>query len=160
MIDVQSWRVCTSDFFHFSSPSSFAFLILTPDSWNKEDDAETSCDEETPLHDLKSERHDDGSSHQAFANFVRSKEHIYFLRPRDWALVLRSLLGVMTVLFLYVGVSYLPPSEAVSLYATAPFWSMLFSTILLGEQDKLSGVTVFWMGVCFTGYACMFQCNF
>jgi hypothetical protein len=149
--------VCTSDFCHFSSPSSFAFLTLIPDSWNKEDDAETSCNEETPLQDLKSERHDDG---QAFANFVRTEEHIFCLRPRDWALLLRCSLGVMSVIFLYVGVSYLPPAEAVSLYATSPFWSMLCSTLLLGERDKLSGVTVFWMGVCFTGYACMFQCNF
>jgi hypothetical protein len=153
----KEWRVCTSDFFHFSSPSSFAFLTLIPDSWNKEDDAETSCDEATPLPDLKSARLDDG---QAFANFVRIKELIFCLRPRDWALVLRGSLGVLSVIFLYVGVSYLPPSQAVSLYATAPWWSMLFSTFLLGERDKLSGVTVFLMGVCFTGYACMFQCNF
>ena len=39
-------------------------------------------------------------------------------------------LGVAAGCLVFVGMSYLPPAEAIALYSTAPFWSILFSYLV------------------------------
>jgi drug/metabolite transporter (DMT)-like permease len=68
---------------------------------------------------------------------------------REWMLFLRGSLGVAAGILIFVGVSYLPPSQAVALYATAPFWSILFSYLISGEV--LTGFVTVCMVACFGG---------
>jgi drug/metabolite transporter (DMT)-like permease len=68
---------------------------------------------------------------------------------KEWMLFLRGSLGVAAGILIFVGVAYLPPSQAVALYATAPFWSMLFSYLISGEV--LTGFVTVCMAACFGG---------
>ena len=120
------------------SPSLFSFLKLDNGKLREGDGDGVLADEHTPLRDNKT------------SLFVSSTVWMHYLM-----LVLRSMLGVLSGILVCAGVSYLPQSEAVALYATAPFWSILFSYLLLGEV--LGGLVILCMVACFGGALMILQ---
>ena len=106
---------------YYMSPTLFSFLKLG-DTCGTE--------EESPLRDDE-------------------QDNSLLVSSKVWGLMLRGALGVLAGILIFAGVSYLPQSEAVALYATAPFWSILFSYLLLGEM--LNGPVILCMVACFAG---------
>ena len=100
----------------------------------------------TPLLDVKKDDSEKKSSPDEWSKWVPSKEQW----DSFWMLTVRCTMSVFSGnIAPYVGVQFLPLSDAAAISALTPFFAMIFSSLLLNEH--LSWFTIALTGLAFVG---------